>query len=104
MWGVNNFMSKNLQDLVSALANSAYRNRLVLFLGAGFSKAVMGYDPMDIDDHYSYEKAKDVLSWLELLDKCREKLGLVPKQYPHNFTRNHNNKHICNQFCTLLRN
>ena len=74
-------MSKNLQDLVSALANSAYRNRLVLFLGAGFSKAVMGYDPTNHDDHYSHEKAEGVLSWLELLDKCREKLCLPPKNY-----------------------
>ena len=74
-------MSKNLDDLVSALADSAYRNRLVLFLGAGFSKAVMGYDPTDLDDHYSNEKAEGVLSWLELLEKCRAKLSLPPKKY-----------------------
>lgn len=73
-------MCINIEELTSGLANCAYRNRLVLFLGAGFSKAVMGYDPTDLEDHYSPENAKEVLSWLELLDKVRENLGLADKK------------------------
>ena len=74
-------MSKSFEELTSELANCAYRNRLVLFLGAGFSRAVIGYDPTNLADHYSQAKAKGVLSWLELLDKCRAELDLPPRNY-----------------------
>ena len=67
-------------ELIEKLAEFASQGRLALFLGTGFSKAVLGYLPL-VPEHYLADLAARVLSWIELLSRCREELKLPSKEY-----------------------
>ena len=67
-------------ELIEELAVRSTQGRLVLFLGTGFSKAVLGFAPL-ISDHFSPHLAARVPSWVELLAMCRSELKLPRKDY-----------------------
>lgn len=69
-----------VDELIEKLAECASQGRLALFLGTGFSKAVLGYLPF-VPGHYSADLAARVPSWIELLSRCREELKLPSKEY-----------------------
>lgn len=75
------------ESLFVKLAEAAYQNRLVLFLGTGFSKAVLGYDP-NAANHYDQSKASVVPSWIELVRRSRKSLGLEVTEVDSGSTEN----------------
>lgn len=70
----------SVTEVFDKLATSAYNNRLVLFLGTGFSKAVMGYDA-HAPNHCNDAMSSVVPGWMELLSRCRKELKLEDKAY-----------------------
>ena len=71
-------------EIIAKLAEKSSQGRLVLFLGTGFSKAVLGYQPL-ISGHFSPDLAARVPSWVELLSMCRRELKLPLKNYKREF-------------------
>lgn len=68
------------KELIEKLAESSSFGRVALFLGTGFSKAVLGYTPLGLG-HFNSDLAGAVPSWTELLGRCRGELMLPSKKY-----------------------